>query len=118
MLRKRRRIDAAAVGIAVFLAASRWTGATENDLYVGLTHLRAGEQSQALQYLTRYRDGEQDPEIRRDVALILPLLKQPLAEDVREYLALTLEQRVQRHSQARIESRRPAYRFRIFPVFP
>jgi hypothetical protein len=109
----------AAAGIAVWLAASRFTDAAERDLYSGLASLRAGAQTQAEEQLTRYRDGERDPEILRTLARVLPLLKRPLPEDVREYIAVTLEESVRPRPKMRVESSsRPSYWSRMFPVFP
>ena len=84
----------AAAGIVVWLAAAGGACAAERDLYSGLAYLRAGAQAQAAESLTRYRDDERDPGIRGSVSRVLPLLKRPLPEDVREYLAATIEERV------------------------
>src|SRR5262245_2854274 len=73
-------------GVAMWLAASRPVSADERDLHSGLAYLRAGAQAQAEQHLARYLDEERDPQIRRVVARVLPLLKTPLTQDVREYL--------------------------------
>lgn len=108
------------VGVTVWLAASGSSGAAERDLYSGLAYLRAGAQIQAEENLTRYRDEEPDPTIRRIVSRALPLLRQPLAQDVRDYIAVTLEEAVRARARvtALAPSRRPRYLLRMFgPLF-
>ena len=118
VMKARRGFRIAALGIGVCLAAGEGTGAAERDLYSGLAYPRTGAQSQAEDSLTRYLDDERDPEIRRNVSRVLPLLKQPLPGDVREYLAVTIEEKAGLRPKGSAESRRPSYWSRIFPVFP
>ena len=92
--------------------------AAEQDLASGLGHLRAGSQVQAAQDLARYRDGERDPEIRRSIDRVLHLLKEPLSEELREYVALTLDESIRLKVRARIPDVRPGFVSRMFPVFP
>ena len=104
--------------IMLALAGSGTASATESDLRAGLVHLRAGAQGQAEQDLTKYRDGEQDPDIRRSVDRVLPLLKRPLPEDVREFIAAALEDSVRMKASSRNRRARSSYASRMFPVFP
>ena len=117
MEKTRRMLVAVVVGIGVWLAGPGYTGAAERDLYAGLASLRAGAQSQAEQHLTRYRDEERDPEIRRNLDRVLPLLKAPLSAEMREYIAVTLEESVRSAPKIQVSSR-PSYWLRMFPVFP
>jgi hypothetical protein len=117
MLKVRQMAAAAAAGIVVWMLAAGGTAA-ERDLYAGVAYLRAGAQSQAEDSLTRYLGGEGDPEVRRSVSRVLPLLKQPLPGDVREYLAATIEEKAGLRSKGRGDSLTPGYWSRIFPVFP
>ncbi|HEU4369021.1 MAG TPA: hypothetical protein VFV05_12440 [Methylomirabilota bacterium] len=92
--------------------------AADRDLHSGLAYLRAGAQAEAERDLTRYRDGERDPEILRKIDRVLPLLKRPLTQEVRDYVAMTIEDAVPAKSKMRAESNRPNYWSRMFPVFP
>ena len=103
----------------VWAAATMQAAASEGDLSSGLSYLRAGEQARAEAALTRYLDAERDPAVRASITRVLPLLKQPLSGDVREYLASSIEERVgARPVGAADKSGRPNYWSRIFPVFP
>src|SRR5262245_23230084 len=98
--------------------ASSPAGAAERDLYSGLAYLRAGAEARAQESLTRYRDEETNPEIRRSVDRILLLLQRPLSDEVREYIAANLEERVRLASNMRPKKTPPSYWSRMFPVFP
>ncbi len=108
----------AVAGMLVWLAAPGLVSPAERDLDSGLVALRAGAQIQAEQHLTRYRDEERDPGIRRSVDRVLALLKRPLPAEVREYIAATLEEAVRVRPTMRAEASRPSYWSRMFPVFP
>ena len=101
--------------LALLAAAPGVAHATEIDLSSALRHLRAGAQAQAEQDFVRYRDGERDADMRRRVDRILPMLKRLLSEDVRDYIAATLEEAAHATGQG---SARPSYALRMFPVFP
>ena len=116
-MRKTRQV-AWGVGAALWLTASAAAGAAESDLVSGLTHLRAGAQAQAERDLLKYRDGERDSGIRRSIDRVLPLLRRPLTEDVREYIAGTIEESVRFKAYARTRPARPSFLSRMFPVFP
>ena len=119
MLMSRKRVLVAAVtGTVIWLGTSGDAPAAERDLYSGLAYLRAGAQSEAERDLTRYRDEERDAEIRRKVDRVLPLLKRPLTQEVREYVATTIEEAAPPRSRLRAEHIRPSYWSRMFPVFP
>jgi hypothetical protein len=119
MLKIGRRLGAVAAGVVVWLAASGLTVAAERDLYSGLAYLRAGSQARAEEHLAKYRDEEGDPVIRKSVDRVLGLLKRPLAEEVREFIAATLEDSIRARPKARQDSGgRPSYWSRMFPVFP
>jgi len=119
MLKIGRWLSAVAAGIVVWLAASGLTVAAERDLYSGLAYLRAGSQARAEEHLAKYRDEEGDPVIRKSVDRVLGLLKRPLAEEVREFIAATLEDSIRARPKARQDSGgRPSYWSRMFPVFP
>ena len=90
----------------------------EQDLTAGLAHLRAGSQAQAAHDLARYREGERDPDVRRSIDRVLRLLKQPLSEDLREYIALSVEEKVRAKAASRGSSARSGFLSRMFPVFP
>lgn len=100
---------AVVVGVTVWLAASGSGRAAERDryLYFGLAYLRAGAQIQAEDNLTRYRAEEPDPRIRQIVSRVLPLLRQPLTQDVRDYIAVTLEEAVRARLTTLAPSDRP-----------
>lgn len=104
--------------VVVLLAGSGSAGATESDLRSGLAHLRAGAQGQAEQDLTKYREGEQDSDIRRSIDRVLVLLKRPLPGDVREYIAAALEDKVRMKADPQSRRAGPSYASRMFPVFP
>ena len=105
--------------MVVWLAASGPAVAAESDLHSGLAYLRAGAQVQAEQHLLRYRDGEVDSDVRVCIDRVLPLLKRPLSEDVREYIAGSVEEIVTRAKAASRSGRAlPGYAARMFPVFP
>src|SRR5713226_2844508 len=72
-------------GIMIAVAGGGPAGAAEADLHSGLAHLRAGAQAQAERDLLKYRDGLRDSDARRSIDRVLPLLRRPLTEDVREY---------------------------------
>jgi hypothetical protein len=108
---------ATVAGVVLYVGASGTAAGTERDLYSGLAYLRAGAQSEAERSLTRYRDEEPDAEIRRKVDLVLPLLKRTLTQEVRDYIAATIEEAVSSRSSLRFETRRPSYWSRMFPVF-
>jgi hypothetical protein len=114
----RQIFGAAVVGLVVALAGSGSASATESDLRAGLAHLRAGAQGQAEQDLTKYRNGEPDSDIRQSIDRVLPLLKRPLPEDVREFIAGALEDKVRMKADPRSRRARPSYASRMFPVFP
>jgi hypothetical protein len=115
----RQIIRAAAANAVMIVAITGWVDCAERDLYAGLGYLRKGAQSQAVEYLTRYRDGSRDPAVRERVSRVLPLLQQPLSEDVREYLALTIEESAGgANRELRTSHARPSYWSRTFPVFP
>ena len=119
MLKIGRRLSAVAAGVVVWLAASGLTVAAERDLYSGLAYLRAGSQARAEEHLAKYRDEEGDPVIRKSVDRVLGLLKRPLAEEVREFIAATLEDSIRARPKARQDSGgTPSYWSRMFPVFP
>jgi hypothetical protein len=118
MLKTRRVSAIVLAAIAVWLVVPAGAGAAERDLYYGLAYLRIGAQPQAEQHLTRYRDEERDPVIRQSVDRVLALLKRPLTEEVREYIATTLEESVRARPKTREGSSRPSYFSRMFPVFP
>jgi hypothetical protein len=106
-------------GSLMWLLASQPAAAGEQDFYYGLAYLRAGTQARAEEYLRRYRDAQQDPEIQRSIDRMLPLLRGPLSEEVREYLAGSLEERVLISPNLRTVGTRPvSYGARMFPVFP
>ena len=107
-----------AMGIVIALAGSGPASAAESDLRSGLAHLRAGAQGQAEHDLTKYRDGERDSDIRRSIDRVLPLLRRPLADDVREYIAGAIEESVRMNADARRRRVRSSYASRMFPVFP
>ena len=113
-----RMLGAVAAAIVVWLAASGVSVAADRDLYSGLAYLRAGAQARAEESLVRYRDEERDPVIRQSVDRVLALLKRPLAEDVREFIAVSLEDSVRARPKIREAGGRPSYWFRMFPVFP
>ena len=73
---------------------------------------------EAEQYLTRYHDDSRDPHVRRSIGRVLPLLKRPLPEDLREYIAGTIEDIVARAKASAPPGRPPSYSARMFPVFP
>lgn len=108
----------AVAGIAACFGIVDGAAAAERDLYSGLAYLRAGAQAEADRDLTKYRDEERDPEIRRKIDRVLPLLKRPLTQEVRDYVAMTIEDAVPTRSKMRAESNRPSYWSRMFPVFP
>ncbi len=110
-------IRATVAGVALTIVSTGSTDATESDLSTGLAYLRAGAQSQAGEYLARYRDSSRDPAVRERISRVLPLLKQPLPKDVRDYLAMTIEEGVAGR-ELRTSWVRPPYWFRSFPVFP
>ena len=114
----RRVFGVAVAGFVIALAGSGPASATEGDLRSGLAHLRAGAQAQAEQDLTEYRDAEWDSDIRRSIDRVLPLLRRPLAEDVREFIAGTIEETVRMKADARSRRPRPSHLSRMFPVFP
>jgi hypothetical protein len=106
---------ALAIGLGGALASA---SAAERDLWSGLAHLRAGAQAEAERDFTRYRNEERDPEMRRRVDRVLPLLRRPLTEEVRQYIALTLEEGARARPPAAESAGKPRYWSRIFPVFP
>jgi hypothetical protein len=87
-------------------------------LDLGLAYLRAGAQQQAVEALTRYRNEERNPDIRKSVDQVLPLLANPLPENVRQYIAKNLEARARATLSKHGASARPSYWSRMFPVFP
>jgi hypothetical protein len=99
--------------VAVWLATPRWASTAERDLHAGLAYLRAGAQSQAASYLKRFCEDGNRSETCQEVSRVLPLLQRPLADDVREYLAATIEA-----SEKLTLRGTPNYLSRIFPVFP
>ena len=111
-------LGACAAGLVVWLATPGVTVAADRDLYSGLAYLRAGAQARAEEYLARYRDEERDPVIRQSVDRVLALLKRPLTEDVRAFIAVSLEDSVRARPKIREAGGRPSYWFRMFPVFP
>jgi hypothetical protein len=105
-------------GVSVWLSVFGTASASESDFYAGLAYLRAGAQDRAVESLTKYRDEERNAEVRRSIDRILPLLKGPLSEDVREYIAANLEENVVVKPRMVAEGVRTSYRSRMFPVFP
>jgi|SRR5215510_8519510 len=105
-------------GLGVWLVAVSCTSAAEVDLYSGLAYLRAGAQTQAEEHFTKYCDEGGNPEVRRNVARVLPLLRLPLSEEVRNYIAATLEDSVRATQKLQANGGRPGYRSRMFPAFP
>lgn len=116
--RMRQAVLAAVIGTVSCLVSTGSPGAAERDLYSGLAYLRAGAQAEAERDLTRFRDEERDPEVRRKIDRVLFLLKRPLTQEVREYVATTIEDAVPPRMKMRAESSRPSYWGRMFPVFP
>lgn len=104
--------------VSVLLVAPAVTDAAEQDLHAGLAHLRAGDQARAEHDLVKYRDGERNVEIRTSIDRVLPLLRRPMTEEMREYVAKTIEERVQRGRERRSGSLRASSASRMFPVFP
>lgn len=100
------------------LAASGAAFGSEADLRAGLAHLRAGAQAEAERDLVKYREAEPDADVRRVVDRLLPLLRRPQSEDVREYIATTLEETVRMKARTRTVQPRADYLSRMFPVFP
>lgn len=113
-----RLIVAAVVGAAAWAVLAGDGVAADRDLHSGLAYLRAGAQLQAERDLTRYRDEEPNPEVRTKIDRVLPLLRRPLTDEVREYVAVTIEEAVFPRSGALVEGRRPSFWSRMFPVFP
>jgi hypothetical protein len=109
---------AGVVATAVWLAAPVPGAAAEQDLDLGLAYLRAGAQRRAVEALTKYRDEEQNPDIRKSVDRVLPLLRTPLPANVREYIAANLEEHARTMPRQHGASTRPSYWSRMFPVFP
>ena len=107
-----------ALGTALCLVASGTASASESDLRSGLADLRAGAQLEAEQRLLRYRDAAPDADVRRSIDRVLPLLRRPLPEDVREYLATTIEEVAGAKATALSARLPPNYLSRMFPVFP
>jgi hypothetical protein len=103
---------------ALCLAEAAPGGAAERDLRSGVAYLRAGAQLEAEQLLMKYRDEEPDAAIRRNVDRVLPLLRQPLTPELREYIAGTLEETVRSGQMSGAPGPRPGYALRMFPVFP
>lgn len=106
------------IGMLLCLGTTGVTEAAERHLHSGLAYLRAGAQVEAERDLARYRDEERDPEIRRKIDRVLPLLRRPLTPEVLEYVATTIEDAVPAKSRMRGESTRPSFWSRVFPVFP
>jgi hypothetical protein len=102
-----------ALGLIGWLAVWGRADGAERDLYSGLAYLRAGAQQRAEESLIRYRDAQRDPGIRRSIDQVLPLLRRPLSDEVREYIAASLEERVQAGPGGK-----PSHWSRMFPVFP
>jgi hypothetical protein len=90
----------------------------QRDLDAGLAYLRAGAQAQAEEHLARYRNETRDPEVRHRLGRVLPLLKRPLTDDVREFLAAFVEEGVRLSPTERAQTGRAGYLSRSFPVFP
>jgi hypothetical protein len=106
------------LALALLVSTPQLGAAAERDLSLGLGYLRAGSQIEAERHLTRYRDTERDPEIRTTLDRMLPLLKRPLPEEVREYMARTIEDSVRAKPRTVSEIGRRSYLSRMFPVFP
>ena len=115
--RRTRQVACAVTGTVLWLATSA-AGAAETDLVSGLAHLRAGAQAQAERDLLNYRDGLRDSDVRRSIDRVLPLLRRPLTEDVREFIAATIEESVRPKADARAQPVRPGFVSRMFPIFP
>ena len=109
---------AVVVMVVGMVVSSGAAGAAESDLDAGLAYLRAGAQAEAEKHLTRYRDEVRDPEARKRLARVLHLLKRPLSDDLREFLAEAVEDSVRPRPKGRAEVTPPDYLSRIFPVFP
>jgi hypothetical protein len=105
----------AVIVVCVFIAGAN---AAESDLDVGLAYLRAGAQRLAVETLRKYRNEEKNPDIRKSVDRVLPLLETPLPENVREYIATNLEEHARAMPRAHGMRTRPSYWSRMFPVFP
>jgi hypothetical protein len=114
----RNTLGIAALGTLIALGGFASASAAEADLHSGLAHLRAGAQAQAERDFAKYRDGLRDVEARRSIDRVLPLLRRPLSEDVREYLAVTIEEDARLKAEARPRPGRPGFLSRMFPVFP
>ena len=104
--------------MAGFLTLASGAEADQRDLYSGLAYLRSGAQAEAEAALTQYVATERDSDVRRSITRVLPLLKQPLSKDVREYLASSIEAQAGPPVATALAGRRPGYWSRIFPVFP
>src|SRR5262249_24123798 len=102
--------------VAVWLMTAALAKADERDLQYAIAYLRAGAQTQAEQSLAKYRDEQGDADVRRTVDRVILLLNRPLPDDVREYIAVTLEETLIRPTP--VKHSRPAYFSRMFPVFP
>jgi hypothetical protein len=114
---RRARVAGVAV-VALWLTVPGLGWAAESDLDRGLAYLRAGAQPQAVEALTKYRNEERNADIRKSVDRVLPLLVNPLPENVREYIATSLEQGARATPRRQGASARPSYWSRMFAVFP
>jgi hypothetical protein len=101
---------------ALFLMRPARGDAAERDLYFGLAYLRPGAQTQGERQFVKYRDEEPDATARRNVDRIFPLLKQPLSQELRDYIAVTLEASIRSRLMPAARSPRPSYASRMFPV--
>jgi hypothetical protein len=113
-----RWVSIAFAAVIVVACGAQWTSAAEDNLRAGLAHLRSGDQVRAEQEFTRYRHTEPDPGVRSSIDRMLPLLRRPLPDDVREYLARTVEDAVALRAARHGPAARPSYLSRLFPVFP
>ena len=113
----RHMLGAAMAGVLMTMVSGP-ANASEADLQSGLAHLRAGAQAQAERDLLKYRDSLRDSEARRSIDRVLPLLRRPLTEDVREYVAGTIEASVRPTAEAQNTPARRGVLSRMFPVFP
>src|SRR4029077_18114387 len=83
--------------------------AAEQDLTSALGHLQAGRQIEAAKNLERYRAGVHYTEIRRSIDRVLRLLREPLSEELRGYIALTLDESIRRKTGQRTSALRPGF---------
>ncbi len=64
----------------------------DSDFYSGVAYLRAGDLVRAEQDLVRFRGDAKGHAVRASIDRALKLMKEPLPDEVREYIAATLEE--------------------------